>query len=121
MPCWSTLTGCWRTAALVPIRSHALQQRDEILQIMFWLHGEGLGPDVSPADILRFVDDSSTVQATLRHLVAEGFAEPLLDDAGAQRYRLTPLGMREGRRRFLDEFEPYLARHGHGECGSRRL
>ena len=36
----------------------ALQQRDEILQIMFWLHGEGLGPDVGPADILRFVDDS---------------------------------------------------------------
>jgi hypothetical protein len=26
--------------------------------------------------------------------------------------------MREGRRRFLDEFEPYLAKHGHGECGS---
>jgi len=96
----------------------ALQQRDEILQIMFWLHGEGLGPDVSPADILRFVDDRIAVHATLRHLVEEGFAEPRLDDAGAQRYRLTALGMREGRRRFLDEFEPYLARHAHGECGS---
>jgi len=96
----------------------ALQQRDEILQIMFWLHGEGLGPDVSPADILRFVGDSLTVRATLRQLVEEGFAEPRLDDSGAQRYRLTTLGMREGRRRFLDEFEPYLARHAHGECGS---
>jgi hydrogenase maturation protease len=95
-----------------------LQQRDEILQIMFWLHGEGLGPDVSPADILRFVGDSLRVHATLRQLVADGFAEPLLDDSGAKRYRLTPLGMREGRRRFLDEFEPYLAKHGHGECGS---
>jgi hydrogenase maturation protease len=95
-----------------------LQQRDEILQIMFWLHGEGLGPDVSPADILRFVGDSLTVHATLRQLVADGFAEPQLDDSGAERYRLTPLGMREGRRRFLDEFEPYLAKHGHGECGS---
>ena len=96
----------------------ALQQRDEILQIMFWLHGEGLGPDVSPADILRFVDDSPTVHVTLRRLVEDGFAEPQLDDGGAQRYRLTPFGMREGRRRFLDEFEPYLAKHGHGECGS---
>ncbi len=96
----------------------ALQQRDEILQIMFWLHGEGLGPDVSPADILRFVGDSLTVHATLGQLVEDGFAEPQLDDSGAQRYRLTTLGMREGRRRFLDEFEPYLARHAHGECGS---
>jgi hypothetical protein len=31
---------------------------------------------------------------------------------------LTESGLREGRRRFLDEFEPYLARHAHGECGS---
>jgi hydrogenase maturation protease len=96
----------------------ALQQRDEILQIMFWLHGEGLGPDVSPADILRFVNDSIAVHATLRQLVEDGFAEPRLDDTGARRYRLTALGMREGRRRFLDEFEPYLARHAHGECGT---
>lgn len=96
----------------------ALQQRDEVLQIMFWLHGEGLGPDVSPADILRFVGDRVTVHATLRYLVEEGFAEPQIDDDEAPRYRLTELGMREGRRRFLDEFEPYLARHAHGECGS---
>lgn len=96
----------------------ALRQRDEILQIMFWLHGEGLGPDVSPGDILRFIEDSHAVHATLRQLVEDGFAEPQLDDAGTPRYRLTTLGMREGRRRFLDEFEPYLARHAHGECGS---
>lgn len=96
----------------------ALQQRDEILQIMFWLHGEGLGPDVSPEDILRFVGDQPAVHATLRQLVEDGFAEPQLDGVGTRRYRLTALGMREGRRRFLDEFEPYLARHAHGECGS---
>ena len=95
-----------------------LKQSDEVLQIMFWLHGEGLGPDVSPADILRFIEDSTAVHATLRQLVEDGFAEPRLDDAGEPRYRLTALGMREGRRRFLDEFEPYLARHAHGECGS---
>ena len=37
------------------------------------------------------------------------------------RYRLTVLGVQEGRRRFLDEFEPYLARHAHGECGTGGL
>jgi hypothetical protein len=58
------------------------------------------------------------VHATLPQLVADGFAELQLDDGGTPRYRLTALGMREGRRRFLDEFEPYLAKHGHGECGS---
>jgi len=34
------------------------------------------------------------------------------------RYRLTRFGLEEGRRRFFDEFEPYLARHAHGECGT---
>ena len=53
----------------------ALKRRDEILQIMFWLFGEGLGPDVAPADIIRFVDDRCTVHATLRQLVEEGLAE----------------------------------------------
>jgi hydrogenase maturation protease len=96
----------------------ALQRRDEILQIMFWLHGEGLGPEVSPADILRFIDDAAAVHAALRELVEDGLAEGGPDDTGGVRYRLTSLGLKEGRRRFMDEFEPYLARHAHGECGS---
>ena len=92
-----------------------LKRRDEILQIMFWLHGEGFGPDVAVTDVLRFVDDEATVHRTLRLLVEDGYALALAEPA---RYRLTPLGVREGRRRFLDEFEPYLARHAHGQCGS---
>jgi hydrogenase maturation protease len=98
-------------------RVEALKRRDEVLQIMFWLRGEGLGAEVSPADIVRFVDDHAAVEATLRALVDDGYAERLHDAAGTPRYRLTDLGQREGRRRFLDEFEPYLARHAHGECG----
>lgn len=94
-----------------------LKQRDEILQIMFWLHGEGLGPDVAVPDILRFVDDERAVHAALGQLVEDGLLEALADH-GAIRYRLTATGVHEGRRRFLDEFEPYLARHAHGECGS---
>jgi hypothetical protein len=92
-----------------------LRQRDEILQIMFWLHGEGFGPDVAPDDILRFADDEAAVRRTLGQLVDDGYAEALTDPV---RYRLSPLGVREGRRRFMDEFEPYLARHAHGQCGS---
>ena len=98
-----------------PSQVDELKQRDEILQIMFWLHGEGFGPDVATADILRFAGDEVVVRRTLAQLVEDGYAEALADPV---RYRLTPLGVREGRRRFLDEFEPYLARHAHGQCGS---
>jgi hydrogenase maturation protease len=96
----------------------SLKQRDEILQIMFWLHGEGLGPDVVVPDILRFVDDEQAVRAALGQLVEDGYVETLGGEAASIRYRLTATGVHEGRRRFLDEFEPYLARHAHGECGS---
>jgi hydrogenase maturation protease len=95
-----------------------LKQRDEILQIMFWLHGEGLGPDVTIPDILRFVDDESAVRRALGQLVEDGHLEALGGRGESARYRLTATGIPEGRRRFIDEFEPYLARHGHGECGS---
>jgi hydrogenase maturation protease len=98
-----------------PVQS--LKQRDEILQIMFWLHGEGLGPDVAIDDVLRFIDDERAVRAALSQLAEDGLLETLIDGA-ALRYRLTARGVQEGRRRFLDEFEPYLARQAHGECGS---
>jgi hydrogenase maturation protease len=95
-----------------------LKRRDEILQIMFWLHGEGFGPDVAVADILRFAGDERAVRASLGQLVEDGLLERVADAPGSGRYRLTGPGVLEGRRRFLDEFEPYLARHAHGECGS---
>jgi hydrogenase maturation protease len=95
-----------------------LERRDEVLQVMFWLTGEGLGPDVAAADIARFVGDERAVDAVLGHLVAGRYAAR--HGAGREaRYRLTPLGEIEGRRRFLDEFEPFLARSAHGgECGT---
>ena len=94
-----------------------LERRDEVLQVMFWLTGEGLGPDVTVDDITRFVGDERAVVTILEHLVAEAYAEPI-DDGPRARYRLTSYGEVEGRRRFLDEFEPYLAKSAHGECGN---
>lgn len=96
----------------------SLKRRDEILQVMFWIRGEGLGPDVSPSDILRFVDDEPAVTAALAQLCEDGYVEPVDGSPPTRRYRLTELGIQEGRRTFLDEFEPYLARAGHGECGA---
>jgi hydrogenase maturation protease len=98
----------------------ALARRDEVLQVMFWLQGEGLGPDVAAEDIVRFVDDEPAVAAALDWLVDAGHAERVGERAGAGApvYRLTARGEAEGRRTFLDEFEPYLARGTHGECGT---
>lgn len=103
-------------ALLDPVQE--LRRRDEILQVMFWLHGEGLGPEVTVGDVLRFVDDAPAVRGALDQLTDDGYVEARFGADGAARYRLTPLGEEEGRRRFLDEFEPYLARHAHGECGA---
>lgn len=105
--------------ASAPDAVDALRQRDEILQIMFWLHGEGLGPDVAVPDILRFIDDAPAVRRAVDQLVEDGYLETVSGATAPVRYRLTPTGVHEGRRRFLDEFEPYLARSAHGgECGS---
>jgi hydrogenase maturation protease len=94
-----------------------LRRRDEILQVMFWLEGEGLGPDVAIGELIRLVEDRPAVEGALAGLIEAGDVEALSTAAGT-RYRLTRLGREEGRRRFLDEFEPYLARHAHGECGA---
>jgi hypothetical protein len=94
-----------------------LQRRDEVLQVMFWLHGEGFGPDIATADVLRFVDDAGAVDAVLAQLVEDGYVEPV-DGREAARFRFTRIGLEEGHRRFMDEFEPYLARSAHGDCGS---
>jgi hydrogenase maturation protease len=104
--------------ASAPDAVEGLRRRDEILQIMFWLNGEDLGPDVAVADILRFIDDEDAVRRAVGQLLEDGYLETVNAEAPV-RYRLTATGLHEGRRRFLDEFEPYLARSAHGgECGS---
>jgi hydrogenase maturation protease len=90
-----------------------LARRDEVLTLMFWLQAEGLGADVALDEIVKFVGDPPAVERALAQLGPDGH----VDLAPDGRYRLTALGVEEGRRRFLDEFEPYLARSAHGECG----
>ena len=52
----------------------------------------------------------------LERMSATGFVQPAGDAAGTPpRYTLTATGVREGGRRFADEFAD-LTRAGHGEC-----
>jgi hypothetical protein len=90
--------------------------RDEILQLMFWLCGEGLFEDVAPDDLRRFLEtDPGRLEERLEQLVQEGYLDPSSGDG--RRYRLNVLGIEEGRRRFVDEFTPFLGRESHVVCG----
>jgi hypothetical protein len=90
--------------------------RDEILQAMFWMRGEGLAESVSPAELARFLmADEAAVAAELSRLTDESYVE-LPDGTPGPAYRLTALGVREGGRRFQDEFAG-LTQQAHGECG----
>ncbi|HSJ53739.1 MAG TPA: hypothetical protein VLC52_08300 [Anaerolineae bacterium] len=88
--------------------------RDEILQILYWLEGEGLVEAAHACDLVTFLDaGEAVVQKYLDVLVEEGCATRVGD--GYDRYRLTALGRREGGHRFAQEFAG-LTSQGHGEC-----
>lgn len=90
-----------------------IQRRDEILQVMYWLQGEGLAREPSTDDIRRFLDRASPMALAddLETLAAAGLVEPV----GGERYRLTLEGRNEGARRFADVFQD-LSGPGHGVC-----
>jgi hypothetical protein len=94
----------------------ALRWRDELLQILYWLRGEGLGDTVAAADLLPFLQvEEVAIAEHLARLAAEGYAE--VSGGDSPRYSLTPLGVREGGRRFADEFAG-LTGQAHGECNN---
>jgi hypothetical protein len=90
----------------------SLRCRDEILQVMYWMHGENLGTEIKADEILRFLDLTlPKLLYCLEQLRESGYVEA----ATGEKYRLTGLGLEEGKRRFIDEFEPLL-KSGHGAC-----
>ena len=93
-----------------------LAAADEVLQILYWLRGEGLLDDVGVSDLRRFLDGSDEeLTAVLDRLVRTGLVARTMPD-GAARFSLTADGVREGGRRFADEFAD-MTKPGHGECG----
>lgn len=89
-----------------------LRCRDDILQAMYWMRGEGFGDEVDAESLgSLLVVDGALLRAQLAVLAADG----LLEQDGS-RYRLSAEGVREGGRRFADEFSD-LQKTAHGECG----
>lgn len=92
----------------------ALFWRDEILQLMFWIQGEGFGDRIDPSLLERFLGvDAQVGIRYLDRLVGEKL---LVSDAEGL-YRLTDEGHRHGARVFAHEFAD-LTQPGHGECGA---
>lgn len=89
-----------------------LYWQDEILQVMYWLLGEGFARQVTVASLRRFLDgEPEQLAAVLEELAVSGLVTRV-DDA----YMLTEPGTEEAKRRFVDEFRPLLGKSGHGEC-----
>lgn len=94
----------------------ALYWRDEILQILYWFRGEGLGEAVMARDLVTFLSaDEELVAQQLARLADEGYVTRL--EGCPLRYQLTEWGVKEGGRRFADEFAG-LTGQAHGECNN---
>ena len=93
-----------------------VRRRDELLQVLYWFRGEGLGESVAPQELTTFLGaEAEAVRGQLDALVEEGYAIAVEGDP--VRYRLTDWGIKEGGRRFADEFAG-LTGQAHGECNN---
>lgn len=91
----------------------ALFWRSEILQVLYWLRGEGLGDEVSPAVVERFLGVDADIAVTyLDRLVTDGYLT-----ASDGMYTLSPRGAAEGAEEFEAAFAD-LTRPTHGECSA---
>ncbi len=89
----------------------AMYWRSEILQVMYWLRGEGFGDVVDAGLIERFLGVDAAIGVTyLDRLVDEGLLV-----ADGVFYALSDAGRAEGAAEFATSFAD-LMRPTHGEC-----
>jgi hypothetical protein len=89
----------------------ALYWRSEILQVMYWLRGEGFGDLLDPPLLERFLGvDAAVGVSYLDRLVEEGYVV-----RDGEWYALSDRGLEEGAMEFAASFEE-LTRPTHGEC-----
>jgi len=74
--------------------------RDEVLEAMYWMMGEGIEEAIEPADLRSFLDaPPNVVDRTFRRLAADGHLDE--SDDG---YVFTEQGEAAAKKRFADEF-----------------
>ncbi len=91
----------------------ALYWRSEILQVMYWLRGEGLGEVVDATLLERFLGVEARLGVGyLDQMVFDGYLESARDG-----YVLSEIGLAEGKTEFALSFSD-LTRPAHGECSA---
>jgi hypothetical protein len=89
----------------------ALKIREEVLQAMYWLAGEGITDAPTAEELSRFL---AVPPQTLK-IYLERFADDRYLERVEGGYRMTPKGEELGKRSFADEFAG-LTGPTHGEC-----
>lgn len=91
--------------------------KDEILQVLYWMYGEGLGSKVSVAELKSLLNTpEENLDVHLNILVEDGFLNTIKSDDTVTKYELSETGRKEGGQRFAGAFQG-LQKAGHGECG----
>jgi len=89
------------------------RRRDDLLEALFWLSGEGLAQAPSAETLAPLVVvPADEVRRELRVLAEAGWVERAADGT----FRLTVEGRQEAGRRFADSFADVAGRQGHGAC-----
>ena len=92
--------------------------KDEILQILYWMDGEGFGKEVKVVQVLSLLNtNESNLLYHISKLVNEGVllaSKTAIDNTTS--IRLSPKIKKEAGQRFADAFQGYQ-KAGHGECG----
>lgn len=93
-----------------------LKLRDDVLQVLFWVRGEGLGEDADPTELSIWLGmESHLLTPILDAMRRDGYLVPGRRPCS---WALSDLGLAEGGRRFTEEFaDAGLGASGHGECG----
>lgn len=88
--------------------------RDEVLEAMYWMIGEGIESAVAPGDLRGFLDaPSNEIEETFTSLEADDLVRDT--DRG---FVFTERGEREASRRFADEFAAIKGFDtSHTDCG----
>ena len=96
----------------------ALFWREEILQVLYWMEGEGLADAVPFGRLLSLlVTKAEMLLLHLRLNIAAGYLQNDGDElTDTSAVRLTPMGKKEAGNIFRNAFEG-MQKGGHGECG----
>lgn len=99
-----------------PLR--ALFWKDEILQIMYWMDGEGFGKNAPASQILALLNTNEA--NLLYHLNKMAKEDVLVSEVELiernSLVSLSPTAKKEAGRRFAEAFQGFQ-KAGHGECG----